>query len=74
MGGSRGRSKKRAANTDMWNSKSKKKSNVAAIESAAERLFQELLDGAAEQQPEEEYDTEQLNMEGTDLRATETRI
>lgn len=65
MGGSRGRSKKRPANTDMWNSKSKKKSNVAALESTAESLFQELLEGAAEQQPDEEFDTEQLNMEGT---------
>lgn len=65
MGGTRGRSKKRAANTDMWNSKSKKKSNVVALESSAEKMFQELLDGAAEQQPDEDYDTEQLNMEGT---------
>ena len=58
----------------MWNSKSKKKSNVAALESAAEGLFQELLDGAAELQPEDDYDTEQLNMEGTTFRATQTRI
>jgi ABC-type taurine transport system substrate-binding protein len=68
MGGTRGHSKKRAANTDMWNSKSKKKSHAAALEGTAEKLFQELLDGAAELQPEEEIDTEQLNMEGACVR------